>query len=168
MKRLFKPANLVLLSLLVAGLGLPASSLHARTTTTQTTKKKTSSKSSTRGKATSSKTTSGRRGKTTKRTSSRRDKGQKAPTAERVSEIQTALAKDGSFSGTPNGKWDDSTVAAMKKFQAGHALNPSGKLDAKTLQQLGLGSQTAGIAPPTPPVRISSTNAPAPETASKQ
>ena len=80
MKRLFKPANLVLLSLLVAGLGLPVSFLQAATTTPQTTKKKASS-TSTR----SSKTTSSRRGKTTKRASSR---GQKAPTAERVSEIQ--------------------------------------------------------------------------------
>jgi peptidoglycan hydrolase-like protein with peptidoglycan-binding domain len=160
MKRLSKPANLVLLSLLVAGLGLPVSFLQAATTTPQTSKKKASS-TSTRG----SKTTSSRHGKTTKRASSR---GQQAPTAERVSAIQGALAKDGSFSGAPNGKWDDSTIAAMKKFQAGHGLNPSGKLDAKTLQQLGLGSQTAGVAPPTPPVRISSTGGPAPETVSKQ
>jgi peptidoglycan hydrolase-like protein with peptidoglycan-binding domain len=171
MKRLMKPANLVLLSLLVAGVGLPVSFLQAGAPTTQTTKKKTnitSNKSgkTTSGKTTSSKTASSRRGKTTKGASSRREKGQKAPTAERVSQIQTALAKDGSFSGSPNGKWDDSTVAAMKKFQAGHGLNPSGKLDAKTLQQLGLGSQTAGVAPPTPPLRISSTSGPAPETAS--
>ncbi len=195
MKRLSKPANLVLLSLLVAGLGLPVSFLQAATTTTQT-KKKTNSTSSSHGKATgrkttgsratngkstnskatgtthgkgtSSKATSSRRNKTGKSSSSRRGNGQKAPTADRVSEIQTALAKDGSFAGSPNGKWDDSTVAAMKKFQAGHGLNPSGKLDAKTLQQLGLGSQTAGVAAPTPPVRISSTTDPAPETASKQ
>lgn len=168
MKRLLKPANLVLLSLLVAGLGLPVSILQARTTTTEATKKKSSSTSTRSSKTSSSKTMGRRRGKTTKRTSSRREKGQKAPTAERVSEIQTALAKDGSFSSTPNGKWDDSTVAAMKKFQAGHGLNPSGKLDAKTLQQLGLGSQTAGVAPPTPPVRISSTSGPFPETSTKQ
>lgn len=173
MKQILKSAKLLLLSLLMAGLGLPVSFLQARTTPSQTTKKKTTSKSSARGKttgskATSSKTTTGRRGKTTKRASSRREKGQKAPTAERVSEIQTALAKDGSFSGTPNGKWDDSSVSAMKRFQAGHGLNPSGKLDAKTLQQLGLGSQTAGIAPPTPPVRISSTSGPTAESVSKQ
>ncbi len=170
---MLKPANLVLLSLLVAGLGLPASFLQAGTATTQSTKRKTSSTKSTHGKATSGKTASNktmssRRGKTTKRASSRREKGQKAPTAERVSEIQAALSKDGSFSGAPNGRWDDSTVSAMKKFQAGHGLNPSGKLDAKTLQQLGLGSQTAGVAPPTPPVRISSTSGPFPETSTKQ
>jgi peptidoglycan hydrolase-like protein with peptidoglycan-binding domain len=44
----------------------------------------------------------------------------------------------------------------MKRFQESHGLNPSGKLDAKTLQKLGLGSQTAGIAPPMPPVSSSS------------
>src|SRR5258708_24584469 len=85
------------------------------------------------------------------RHSSRRERGQKVPAPERISEIQQALAKDGSFSGKPSGKWGDSTVEAMKKFQAGHGLNPSGKLDAVTLQKLGLGSQTAGVAAPLPP-----------------
>jgi murein L,D-transpeptidase YcbB/YkuD len=86
----------------------------------------------------------------------RAQRGQKAPDPERISEIQTALAKDGSFSGKPSGKWDASTVDAMKKFQEAHGLSPSGKLDAKTLQKLGLGSQTAGLAPPMPPVSSSS------------
>jgi peptidoglycan hydrolase-like protein with peptidoglycan-binding domain len=95
------------------------------------------------------------RGKKSSKHSSRRERGQKAPAPERISEIQQALAKDGSFRGTSNGKWDDSTVEAMKKFQAGHGLNPSGKLDAQTLQKLGLGSQTAGVAAPMPPVATS-------------
>ncbi len=95
------------------------------------------------------------RAKKSGRHSSRRQRGQKAPAPDRISEIQQALAKDGSFSGTPSGKWDDSTVEAMKKFQAGHGLNPSGKLDAVTLQKLGLGSQTAGVAAPMPPVATS-------------
>ena len=81
----------------------------------------------------------------------RKQPGQKAPTADRVSEIQAALTKDGSFHGSPNGKWDDDTSAAVRRFQAAHGLNPSGKLDAPTLQRLGLGSQTAGMAAPTPP-----------------
>ena len=93
------------------------------------------------------------------RRTSRRDRGQKTPAPERISEIQSALAKDSSFGGTPNGKWDDNTVAAVKKFQGSHGLNPTGKLDAKTLQKLGLGSQTAGLAPPTPPVSSSSLSA---------
>ena len=95
------------------------------------------------GHATSKKTSSSKR--------SRRQPGQKAPTSDRVSEIQSALAKNGSFAGEPNGKWDDSTSDAMRKFQASHGLSPTGKLDALTLQKLGLGSQTAGVAAPTPP-----------------
>jgi peptidoglycan hydrolase-like protein with peptidoglycan-binding domain len=94
-------------------------------------------------------------GKSTKKTTSRQ-RGQKEPSSDRISEIQTALAKDGSFTGNPNGKWDAATVDAMKKYQEAHGLNPSGKLDAKTLQKLGLGSQTAGLAPPMPPVSSSS------------
>jgi len=81
----------------------------------------------------------------------RKQPGQKAPTSDRIYEIQAALARDGSFLGSPTGKWDDDTVAAMRKFQTAHGLNPTGKLDALSLQKLGLGSQTAGVAAPTPP-----------------
>jgi peptidoglycan hydrolase-like protein with peptidoglycan-binding domain len=82
---------------------------------------------------------------------SKKVKGQAAPTPERISEIQEALAKKGAFAGTPTGKWDDSTVDAMERFQSSNGLNPTGKLDAPTLQKLGLGSETAGLAAPTPP-----------------
>jgi peptidoglycan hydrolase-like protein with peptidoglycan-binding domain len=102
--------------------------------------------------------------KSTKKTT-RRERGQREPAPERISEIQTALAKDGSFSGKPNGKWDPSAVDAMKKFQESHGLNPSGKLDAKTLQKLGLGSQTAGLAPPMPPASSSTSLATSPSPA---
>jgi peptidoglycan hydrolase-like protein with peptidoglycan-binding domain len=133
--------HLILLSLLVVGLGVSPCLSSAQNMP----KKKAKSSSSHKSKSTKS---------------SRRQVGQKAPTPQRVSEIQEALAKNGAYAGTPNGKWDTSTVEAMKKFQGAHGLNPSGKLDAKTLQQLGLGSQTAGIAAPTPAVRISSSNTP--------
>jgi|SRR5579859_1496492 len=98
---------------------------------------------------------------------SRRERGQKAPAPDRISEIQQALAKDGSFTGTANGKWDNSTIEGMKKFQAGHGLNPTGKLDALTLQKLGLGSHTAGVAAPMPPATSSSAAATAPQTANR-
>jgi peptidoglycan hydrolase-like protein with peptidoglycan-binding domain len=90
------------------------------------------------------------RAKKSSKRSRRRQPGQKAPAADRITEIQQALAKDGSFSGNPNGKWDDATGEAMRKFQAAHGLNPTGKLDALTLQKLGLGSKTAGVAAPLP------------------
>jgi peptidoglycan hydrolase-like protein with peptidoglycan-binding domain len=129
------------------------------------------SASATPGKATRSSAkpaaASRTRGKKSSRHSSRRERGQKTPAPERISEIQLALAKDGSFNGTPNGKWDDSTVEAMRKFQTGHGLNPSGKLDARTLQKLGLGSQTAGVAAPMRPV-ATSTSATTPAQTTRQ
>jgi peptidoglycan hydrolase-like protein with peptidoglycan-binding domain len=107
-------------------------------------------------KSTSSSSNSHRSKRSSKRL--KREKGQQAPTSERVAEIQQALAKDGSLTEAPGGKWDDSTVEAVKRFQAGHGLNPTGKLDALTLQKLGLGSQTAGVAAPLPSISSSTNN----------
>ncbi len=149
--RLRKATYLASTLLLAAGLGVFAGSGQAQSATPK--------------KTTSSKARASAHGKRNSRRSSRRERGQKVPTPDRISEIQQALAKDGSFSGKPNGKWDASTIEATRKFQEAHGLNPSGKLDAKTLQQLGLaktlqqlglGSQTAGVAPPMPPVSSSS------------
>jgi peptidoglycan hydrolase-like protein with peptidoglycan-binding domain len=137
-----KATNLALTLLVAAGMGVSAAAAKGQGTT-------------------SSKSPSAKPGakthhaKSTRKTT-RRERGQKEPAPERISEIQTALAKDGSFNGKPSGKWDALTVDAMKRFQESHGLNPSGKLDAKTLQKLGLGSQTAGLAPPMPPVSSSS------------
>jgi peptidoglycan hydrolase-like protein with peptidoglycan-binding domain len=122
-------------------------------------------------KGTSSKTS----GKKTVKSSSRSRKqaGQKAPSSDRINEIQAALARDGSYQGAPSGKWDENTAAAMRKFQAAHGLSPNGKLDAPSLQRLGLGSQTAGVAAPTPPPGAtsrltSSNNIPSATDASRQ
>jgi peptidoglycan hydrolase-like protein with peptidoglycan-binding domain len=73
-----------------------------------------------------------------------------APTSERISEIQSALAGRGAYQGEPSGKWDDDTADAMRKYQTAQGLNPTGKLDALTLEKLGLGSSTAGRAAPMP------------------
>src|SRR6202140_4426375 len=140
--RVRKATHLALTLLVAAGFGVCAASTQAQGAPH---KKSTSSKS----------TNSSRRSSKSSKKSSRRERGQKAPTPDRISEIQQALAKDGSFRGKPNGKWDASTMEATRKFQEAHGLSPTGKLDAKTLQQLGLGSQTAGVAPPMPPVSSS-------------
>jgi peptidoglycan hydrolase-like protein with peptidoglycan-binding domain len=140
--RVRKATHLALTLLVAAGMGVTASAAKAQGPNST---KSPSPKPGTRSHHTKS-----------TRNSVRTQRGQKAPDPQRISEIQTALAKDGSFDGKPSGKWDESTVDAMKKFQEAHGLNPSGKLDAKTLQKLGLGSQTAGLAPPMPPVSSSS------------
>jgi peptidoglycan hydrolase-like protein with peptidoglycan-binding domain len=141
--------RLILAALAVGSLTLPAA-IAAQTSSAH----KTAHKPTTGGTSTKSTTgTAKKSSKSGKRSSSKskRVKGQAAPTPERINEIQGALAKNGAFAGEPTGKWDDSTVDAMRKFQASHGLNPSGKMDALTLQKLGLGSGTAGMGVPTPP-----------------
>lgn len=89
--------------------------------------------------------------KKSKKRRSHKEPSQKAPTPDRISEIQSALSRGGYYQGDPNGKWDANTVAAMQKFQSANGLEPSGKLDALSLQKLGLGSSTAGVSAPKPP-----------------
>jgi peptidoglycan hydrolase-like protein with peptidoglycan-binding domain len=107
------------------------------------------------------------RGKKSPKKARGRERGQQAPTPDRIAEIQQALAKDGSYSGPPNGNWDDATVEAMKKFQESHGLTATGKLDAKTLEQMGLGSRTAGVAAPLPSTAASKLTAPPAQTSQR-
>jgi len=105
------------------------------------TTKKASSKASTSHSTTSSK-------KKKKRHVARREPTQKAPTADRVTEIQTALQREGFYQGDPSGKWDAGTQDAMRRFQESRGLTGTGKLDAPSLQKLGLGSDIAGVSAP--------------------
>jgi hypothetical protein len=94
--------------------------------------------------------TTAKKKSSSKKHHSKREAMQKAPTPARITEIQSALARDGYYQGQPNGKWDSNTVAAMQKFQSGNGLEPSGKLNALSLQKLGLGSSVAGVSAPKP------------------
>jgi len=120
----------------VSGAGRPAAA-QTSATSTATKKKKVSSKYKKKHKA----------------------KGQAVPTPDRIKEIQTALQKDGSYEGQPTGKWDAATMDAMKKYQDKNGISPTGKIDALSLNKLGLGSETAGKGAPVPPT--SSSAAPA-------
>jgi peptidoglycan hydrolase-like protein with peptidoglycan-binding domain len=57
----------------------------------------------------------------------------------RIEEIQSALAREGYYQGVPNGKWDDSSRAAMRQCQAANGFDQTGLPDAKSLMRLGLG-----------------------------
>jgi peptidoglycan hydrolase-like protein with peptidoglycan-binding domain len=83
-------------------------------------------------------------------------KGQSVPTPDRIKEIQTALQKDGSYDGEPTGKWDAATSEAMRKYQDKNGITPTGKIDALSLNKLGLGSETAGKGAPLPAASDSS------------
>src|SRR5271156_518415 len=109
----------------------------------------------------SSSTASKKKKSTKKHHASKREPTQKAPTPERISEIQSALARGGYYQGNPNGKWDSNTIAAMQKFQSDNGLSNSGKIDAPSLQKLGLGSGTAGVDAPKPITPKPATSTPA-------
>lgn len=139
MKKLAIAACVFLTSLLVCG--SPAAARRGPEKSAQT-----KQKASTR-KASAKRTTHHRR----HHYYSHRYRGPKKPTGERISEIQSALARGGYYHGDPNGKWDSSTVDAMRKFQEDHGLDGTGKIDALSLQKLGLGSEIAGVDAPHPP-----------------
>jgi peptidoglycan hydrolase-like protein with peptidoglycan-binding domain len=89
-------------------------------------------------------------------------KGQAAPTPDRIREIQSALQKDGSYQGEPTGKWDAATEAAMKNYQDKNGIAPTGKIDAISLNKLGLGANTAGKGAPVPAAAPSAGSAASP------
>lgn len=72
------------------------------------------------------------------------------PSSGRIAEIQQALNRSGYYPGDPTGKWDSGTVDAMKRFQQAEGIAPTGKIDATSLQELGLGSDVAGVGAPRP------------------
>jgi peptidoglycan hydrolase-like protein with peptidoglycan-binding domain len=95
-----------------------------------------------------------------------RVKAQAAPTPDRIKEIQTALQKDGSYDGEPTGKWDAATAEAMRKYQDKNGFTPTGKIDALSLNKLGLGSETAGKGAPVPSASATPSPAPSPSASS--
>lgn len=142
--------RLILAALAVGSFALPAAFAVQTTTSARKTTRKPAVGAVSPKTATGTAKKSAKTGKSSSK-KGKRVKGQAAPTTDRINEIQGALARNGAYAGEPSGKWDDLTVDSMKKFQAAHGLNPTGKMDALTLQKLGLGSETAGMGVPTPP-----------------
>lgn len=129
---------------LAALLAFALPSVHAQT-------KAKAGKSTKKPAATSASSKSNKSKKKPVRRASSRSRGQAAPTSDRIREIQEALAREGFYKGEPNGKWDSATTESMRNFQQAQSLRATGKLDALTLQKLGLGSSVAGLAPPAQP-----------------
>lgn len=114
---------------------------YSTATTSTTTTSSTSSKSTTKHASSKKKSSKSKHVK--------REPTQMAPTSNRISEIQTALGRGGYYTtDNPSGKWDADTVGAVQKFQSANGLDATGKLDALTLQKLGLGSDVAGVSAP--------------------
>jgi hypothetical protein len=67
--------------------------------------------------------------------------------AERATQIQTALIKQGYLSGEPTGSWDAQTVSAMQKLQGDNGWQTRITPDSRALIKLGLGPTDTGAAP---------------------
>ena len=89
-----------------------------------------------------------------------RYRGPVRPSRDRIEEIQSALQREGYFKRDPDGIWGPETVHAMRNFQEDHGLDGTGKIDALTLQKLGLGSEIAGVDAPRPPTPAAQPGAP--------
>lgn len=138
----------------------PASPAHAKPDDTTTTKKPVAhapAKTTSAHSQVAHPTAHRRVASTRRRT--RRQPVQMAPTPERIQEIQSALAREGYYKEEPSGKWDADTVDAFQRFQQDHALTVTGKLDALSLQKLGLGSEIAGVSAPQPAMPATSGSA---------
>jgi peptidoglycan hydrolase-like protein with peptidoglycan-binding domain len=61
------------------------------------------------------------------------------PEPERIQEIQRALVQAGYSKEEPNGRWDEQTREAMRRYQADHGFPTTGLPEAKSLMKLGLG-----------------------------
>ncbi len=66
-------------------------------------------------------------------------RGQQAIESARVTEIQQALIREHYMTGEANGNWDDTTIAAMRKFQADQGWQTKLMPDSRALKKLGLG-----------------------------
>jgi len=63
--------------------------------------------------------------------------------ASTIKAVQEALKTDGSYSGEVNGKLDDATIEAIKKFQEKKGLKADGIPGPKTREALGIGAAPA-------------------------
>lgn len=73
------------------------------------------------------------------RRNSHRLHGQQAIEPERVTQIQQALIREHYLTGNADGQWNDTTIDAMRKFQADHGWQTKLVPDSRALVKLGLG-----------------------------
>lgn len=80
----------------------------------------------------------------TRHRTSRRIRGQQAIDPERVTQIQQALIREHYLNGETDGKWDETTQAAMQKYQADQGWQTKLMPDSRALKKLGLGPDYSG------------------------
>jgi peptidoglycan hydrolase-like protein with peptidoglycan-binding domain len=75
---------------------------------------------------------------------SHRLRGQQAIDSARVTEIQQALIREHYLDGEATGNWDETTKAAMTKYQADQGWQTKLTPDSRALKKLGLGPDYSG------------------------
>ncbi len=65
----------------------------------------------------------------------------------RATEIQQALIRAGYLTGSPSGRWDQASIAAMTKLQADNGWQTKLVPDSRALIKLGLGPAASASAP---------------------
>jgi len=147
MLRSLPPAALFLISAM-----LFAAAPQAKPPAKKPTPPKTTSVAKSKAKKAPSRTSSAsKRSKTGVRRAAR----QTAPGAERIREIQQALAERG-YDTPVDGVWSAASIEALKKFQIDQKLPGRGKIDSLSLIALGLGPKydtNPGQLPQAPPER---------------
>lgn len=74
--------------------------------------------------------------------------GQQSIDSDRATVIQRALIREHYLTGEPSGHWDDTTQAAMTKFQADNGWQTKLAPDSRALIKLGLGPDHTGAINP--------------------
>jgi peptidoglycan hydrolase-like protein with peptidoglycan-binding domain len=111
----------------------------AKPATTTTTPRKVSATSSSSSAAkTANKTHTASTGKRSRRKSAK-TRGQQKIDSERAQAIQEALIREHYLTGEATGKWNESSEAAMRKYQADHGWQSKTVPDSRALISLGLG-----------------------------
>jgi putative peptidoglycan binding protein len=120
-----------------------ATSKHTSANTSSHTSAHTSTRTSSRTSAHNSARTSAQKSKSShgKKNSKQaaKKRGQQAIDSDRAREIQEALIRERYMQGEPTGSWDDSTQAAMQRYQADQGWQSKTTPDARALIKLGLG-----------------------------
>jgi peptidoglycan hydrolase-like protein with peptidoglycan-binding domain len=66
-------------------------------------------------------------------------------TSEGIRQVQRKLRGLGYFAGVVDGEWGPQTEAALRDFQQAHDIQVTGRLDDKTLDELGIVYTTGEI-----------------------
>lgn len=83
-----------------------------------------------------------------KKKSSWKSRGQKTIASDRTREIQEALIREHYLTGEADGRWDDRTQTAMRRFQAEQGWQTKVLPDSRALIKLGLGPDHSDVLNP--------------------